>query len=62
MPAETGTLLAVYNFLDCQMGVRWLWPGKLGEVVPKVSTIRIGNLDQTVDFAVDKFPVLCTSF
>ena len=47
-PAETGTLLAVYNFLDRQMGVRWLWPGKLGEVVPKTSTISIAKLDQTV--------------
>lgn len=48
MPAETGTLLAVYNFLDRQMGVRWLWPGKLGEVIPKASTISVGKLDQTV--------------
>ena len=48
MPAETGTLLAVYNFLDRQMGVRWLWPGKLGEVVPKASTISISKLDETV--------------
>ena len=47
-PAETGTLLAVYNLLDRQMGVRWLWPGKLGEVVRKASTISIGKLDQTV--------------
>lgn len=47
-PAETGTLLAVYNFLDRQMGVRWLWPGKLGEVVPKALTISIGKFDETV--------------
>ena len=47
-PAETGTLLAVYNVLDRHMGVRWLWPGKLGEVIPKAPTISIAKLDQTV--------------
>ena len=30
------------------MSVRWLWPGKLGEVIPKASTIRIGKLNRTV--------------
>ena len=47
-PLEHGTLLAVYDFLDSQMGVRWLWPGKLGEVIPKSSTICIDGLDKTV--------------
>ncbi|OHB48419.1 MAG: hypothetical protein A2Y10_00355 [Planctomycetes bacterium GWF2_41_51] len=47
-PTNTGTLLAVYNFLDNQLGVRWLWPGKLGEVVPKASNIRIERINQTI--------------
>ena len=51
-PAETGTLLAVYNLLDRHMGVRWLWPGRLGDVVPKAPTIRIGTLDRTVALAL----------
>lgn len=29
-----GTLFAVYEFLETEMGVRWLWPGELGEVIP----------------------------
>ncbi len=31
---EFGTANAVYTFLERQLGVRWLWPGELGEVVP----------------------------
>jgi hypothetical protein len=30
-----GTLYAAYDFLEKEMGVRWIWPGELGEVVPK---------------------------
>lgn len=30
-----GTLYAVYDFLEHEMGVRWLWPGELGEVIPR---------------------------
>jgi hypothetical protein len=47
-PQERGTLLAVYYFLDNHMGVRWLWPGKLGEVIPKTSDIIVNKLDKTV--------------
>ncbi len=32
---STGTLFAAYEFLEKFLGVRWLWPGELGEVVPK---------------------------
>ena len=41
MPGNTGgrvcfgTLYAAYDFLENEMGVRWIWPGELGEVVPK---------------------------
>ncbi len=41
----TGTLNAVYRFLD-GLGVRWYIPGEVGEVVPERATIAIGDLDE----------------
>jgi hypothetical protein len=41
-----GTLWAVYEFLEQQMGVRWVWPGKLGEVIPKGKDLQVAALDQ----------------
>lgn len=32
---EYGTVNAVYTFLQDHLGVRWLWPGELGEDVPQ---------------------------
>ena len=29
-----GTLFGVYDFLEREMGVRWLWPGELGTICP----------------------------
>ena len=43
---STGTLYAVYDFLENEMGVRWLWPGKTGEVIPKRATVRLGGIDR----------------
>jgi len=43
--SKTGTLLAVYEFLDRFLGVRWLWPGKLGEVIPRRTNLRIDSVD-----------------
>ncbi|NLF15863.1 MAG: DUF4838 domain-containing protein, partial [Lentisphaerae bacterium] len=34
-----GTLFAVYEFLEKHLGVRWLWPGELGEVIPHHDTL-----------------------
>jgi hypothetical protein len=42
-----GTLFAVYEFLDKHLGVRWLWPGKLGEVIPQQKNIEVAQWDQT---------------
>ena len=42
-----GSLNAVYGLLR-HLGVRWYMPGKLGEVVPKMKTIPLPKLDQTV--------------
>jgi len=38
-PTRHGTLFAVYEFLDRELGVRWLWPGELGEVIPARSDL-----------------------
>jgi len=40
-----GTLFAVYEFLDREMGVRWLWPSELGEVIPPRADLTVGPLD-----------------
>jgi len=44
---QCGTLFAVYEFLEQHMKVRWLWPGKLGEVIPKRSDLSVTRWDQT---------------
>jgi hypothetical protein len=42
---RNGTLWAVYDFLQDELGCRWLWPGDIGRVVPQHSTVTIGQLD-----------------
>lgn len=42
-----GTLFAVYEFLEKHMKVRWLWPGRLGEVIPRRTDIRVTRWNQT---------------
>jgi len=44
-----GTLFGVYELLEDSMGVRWLWPGELGELVPKSDTIAIRDTDRIVE-------------
>ncbi len=41
---EYGTVNAVYTFLQDQLGVRWLWPGELGEDVVRQETIEVPPL------------------
>jgi len=41
-----GTLFGVYDFIERDLGVRWLFPGEHGEVVPKRATITIPDLDR----------------
>jgi hypothetical protein len=36
-----GTSFAVYAFLERFAGVRWLWPGDLGTIVPRIDTLRV---------------------
>ena len=40
-----GTLLAVYEFLQQCMGVKWLWPGQSGEAIPTYSSLTAENID-----------------
>ena len=42
---RTGTLWAVYDFLQDQLGCRWVWPGDIGRVVPRRSSIVVHDLD-----------------
>ena len=43
---RVGTLFAVYEFLEKRLQVRWLWPGALGEVIPRRADIVIESWDQ----------------
>jgi hypothetical protein len=43
--ALTGTAHGVYDFIERQLGVRWLWPGEAGTVFPRRATITIPPLD-----------------
>ena len=43
--SSRGTLYAVYDFLFKSCGVRWLWPGESGEVVPKRRDLSVDEGD-----------------
>ena len=43
--SKKGTLFAVYTFLEKYYGVRWFWPGKSGEVAPKITDISLPDID-----------------
>ena len=57
------TAFAVYDLLEKNLGVRWLWPGELGTVIPKQKTIIIKEQERDDEpfFPVRKFMggVLC---
>ncbi len=44
-----GSLFGVHALLDRFMGVRWLWPGEVGEVVPETATITIPETELTFE-------------
>ena len=44
---RAGTLWGVYDWLDRDLGVRWLWPGELGTHVPKTKTVVAKTCDET---------------
>lgn len=41
----SGTLWGVYEYLERELGVRWLWPGELGTYVPARQELTIGAID-----------------
>ncbi len=43
---HSGTLWGVYELLDRDLGVRWLWPGPLGAHVPATDRIHVGERDE----------------
>ncbi len=45
---SAGTLFGVYEWLERDLGVRWLWPGELGTFVPKGKSIVTHAVDETI--------------
>lgn len=43
---RVGTLFGVYEFIEKQLDVRWLWPGVGGEVIPKRRHLVVSAWDQ----------------
>ncbi|MDI1248727.1 MAG: DUF4838 domain-containing protein [Lacunisphaera sp.] len=43
-----GTLFGVYEWLERDVGVRWLWPGELGTYVPELRSLRATTANLTV--------------
>ena len=44
---HSGTLFGVYEFLEKQLHIKWLWPGELGEIIPPTNDIVVKSWDQT---------------
>ena len=42
---EPGLRFGVYAFLERYLGVRWFFPGEIGEVVPKRSSLAVEDVD-----------------
>ncbi|OGV53702.1 MAG: hypothetical protein A2017_12410 [Lentisphaerae bacterium GWF2_44_16] len=43
--ARTGTLYAVYRFMNDNLGIRRIWPGESGEIIPAKNELKIQELD-----------------
>ncbi len=43
-----GTLFGVYEWLEHELSVRWLWPGELGTFVPKRHSLTVHGSEATV--------------
>jgi hypothetical protein len=48
LDTHEGTLFGVYDILERDAHVRWLWPGKLGEVIPKNRDLSLAPPDASV--------------
>ncbi len=47
--ANPGSLWGVYDVLDRELGVRWLWPGELGTYVPERDSLYVEPGERTVE-------------
>ena len=52
-----GSMLAVYRFLEDYMGVKWLWPGPIGEIIPTMTDLVADGI-AIIDKPVLKHPHL----
>ncbi len=43
---HAGTLWGVYSLLENELGVRWLWPGEMGMVVPAADRVALAPRDE----------------
>lgn len=48
LDTREGTLFGVYDILEHEAHVRWLWPGKLGEVIPHHRDLSLSPSDASV--------------
>ncbi|HEY2883118.1 MAG TPA: DUF4838 domain-containing protein, partial [Pirellulales bacterium] len=49
LDTHEGTLFGVYDLLESQLQVRWLWPGTLGEVIPHRENVTFDVPNATVE-------------
>ncbi len=45
LDTHEGTLFGVYDILENEMHVHWLWPGKLGEIIPPQKDLSLAPRD-----------------
>jgi hypothetical protein len=48
LDTHEGTLFAVYDLLERDLHVHWLWPGKLGEVIPRQKDLSLSPANASV--------------
>lgn len=46
---SSGTLFGVYAFLEKKLNIRWIWPGELGEIIPKLSTLTLPEQREVIN-------------
>ncbi len=46
---QTGSLFAVYHVLEKDAGVRWVWPGELGEEIPASNEVKVAGGQRQVE-------------
>lgn len=46
--SKCGTLFGVYELLERCLGVRWLWPGKLGTYIPPGKNVTLDAVDEKI--------------